>query len=263
MRMTNEQLAGKIKAGEKDYALQLWQQTERFIGRQAGKYMRGLATYRGIDEEDLKQSGFLALMDAAEHYDPEGGASFVHFLSFYLHSYFAQTAGLRTDCTTQDPVNSPISLDRPATPDSDETLGDLQGTDDHELDDAESRIYNDQLRAELEAALEQLRPSEARAIRDRYFLDKTLQEAAEAAGVTPEMIRQRERHALRVLNQKARAKKNRLLAFIELSTNFYTRTNFQNSQLSPVEKLAIYREQMEAWYNDLMAGKPHKLPKFL
>lgn len=251
--MTNEELAVRIRSGEKEYALQLWKQTERFIGKQARQYMANLITPRGIDVEDLKQAGYLAMIDAAEHYDPDGGASFLHFLTFHLHHHFTMAAGLQSDRSKGDPINTEISLDRQLREGKPETLADLQTTNDDALEAAEKRIYNVELRAALENALDQIRPEDARTIRARFFDEKTLAETAEESGVSTERIRQRERHGLRDLERKARAKKNSLLAYIELRTDYYHRTNYQHTLTSPVEALAIYREQLQSIYERMTA----------
>lgn len=79
--MTNEQLVVRIQAGI-DVAsniLTLWQQTKNFIYTLARKYF-GYA-----EEEDLMQEGYLGLCEAVRHYDPEQGASFVHYATFWIN----------------------------------------------------------------------------------------------------------------------------------------------------------------------------------
>lgn len=78
--MTNEQLVIRIQAGIDipDNMAQLWQQNQGIIGQMAGKYSH-LA-----EEEDLKQEGYFGLCEAAERYNPEEGASFLTYASYWI-----------------------------------------------------------------------------------------------------------------------------------------------------------------------------------
>ena len=78
--MTNEELAIKIKAGidVPENMLQLWQQTKAFIHTVALHY-RGCA-----DLEDLEQEGYLALYNAVDGYDPEGGRGFLSYAALWI-----------------------------------------------------------------------------------------------------------------------------------------------------------------------------------
>lgn len=78
--MTNEELAVRIRAGVDvpENMLQLWQQVKAFIHTMALHY-RGYA-----DLEDLEQEGYLALYDAVDGYDPEGGSVFLSYASFWI-----------------------------------------------------------------------------------------------------------------------------------------------------------------------------------
>lgn len=246
--MSNEEYAAEIQRGHKEYMLPLWKQTERFIGMQAGRYLERLDGCRGIEEDDLKQAGFLALADAADQYDPDGGASFVHYLSFHLHRRFVETAGLRTDKTTADPINSPISLDQPIEDGDGATLGDLQRDPQNVIEEAEERIRNDQLRAELEKALSKLKPADAAAIRLRYFDNMTLMAAAEALGITPQAVRERQAHGLRELRRAPNRKA--LETYLEIRTPFFMKASRGES---PIEKIVLYRERLRNMFSSQQA----------
>lgn len=246
--MTNEELVQEIQAGRKELIETLWEQTERFIGLKAGQYYRLLNGKRGVTEEDLRQSGFFALVDAADKYDPTGGASFCHFLTFYLHKEFTEAAHLRTDRTKSDPLNDAISLDTPIGEDGDSSIIDLQEDPQDDIEDAEHRLYIEQLREALEAVLDKLQPEIADTIRQRYFQNKTLKEVAAEKGVSLERIRQREAKGLRILRQTA--KKNGLDEYIEIRINYFKHTNFNHSFYSPVESLVELRERLEREFEE-------------
>lgn len=75
--MTNEELAALIQAGERERIPELWAQVEKYVWKQANRRALSLEGYGGVTEEDLYQSGFLALLDAVESYDHAAGMSFI------------------------------------------------------------------------------------------------------------------------------------------------------------------------------------------
>lgn len=78
--MDNEQLVTRIQAGE-DVAgnmLKLWEQNRGFIGKTARRYSAG------AEMEDLEQEGYIALCEAAWHYDVTRGAPFISYAAFWL-----------------------------------------------------------------------------------------------------------------------------------------------------------------------------------
>ena len=78
--MTNEQLVALIRAGEDtaNNMLQLWQQNRGFVYKMAKKY----SGYAEVD--DLMQEGYLGLCEAACQYDPDQGATFIHYAVFWI-----------------------------------------------------------------------------------------------------------------------------------------------------------------------------------
>lgn len=245
--MTNEELALSVRDGSADVIL-LWERVEKFICMKAGQYERSLDGCRGVTEEDLRQVGFFALLDAIELYDPNRGASFLHYLSFHLQHHFNEAAGLRTARTTGDPVNSSISLDEPIGEDQDSVLSDLLADGRDDMEGAEQRLYVRQLREALEKALADLTPSEADIIRARYFQNKTLREIAEDRGISQTRVQQQEQKGLRKL--RSRRHKNALESYIDLRTHYYSRSHFKYTLTSPVESLVMLREKLRQEYEE-------------
>ena len=62
--MTNEELAVRIKQGERDKLEELWNQVERFIWKMANRRAYSLEGRNGVTAEDLYQAGYLAMVDA-------------------------------------------------------------------------------------------------------------------------------------------------------------------------------------------------------
>lgn len=78
--MTNEQLVARIQGGGNiaENMLSLWEQNKGFISVMARKY-EGYA-----ELEDLEQSGYIGLNDAAQHYDPDKEMSFIGYAAFWI-----------------------------------------------------------------------------------------------------------------------------------------------------------------------------------
>lgn len=154
--MTNEELVFAIQAGERERLVELWAQVERFVSIQADRRARQLNGYGGVTAEDLCQSGFLAMVEAADRYDAGSGKSFHGFLAFYLQSYFAEAAGYRT--SRRDAVDFATGLDAPIPGTDDLTAADTVRDPDAAaaFDEAEQRIWLEQLHEALERALDQI-----------------------------------------------------------------------------------------------------------
>ena len=107
--MTVGELAQRVKAGEPGAMLELWEAVRRFVKIKASDYAQ-----RGtVPLDDLLQAGFLAMIDAAERYDPEREqANFLSVLSYTLKTWFAKEAGIKT--SRRDALQYADSLDAPA-----------------------------------------------------------------------------------------------------------------------------------------------------
>ena len=118
--MTNEELAQRIKAGEKDLLGQLWEQTERLLRYLIERELRvsdkeERAEAAGVTREDLYQEGYFALLQAVEAYDPETGFTFSAFLKYPIKSAVNKAIGIRTAAGRNDPAAGAVSLDAPVS----------------------------------------------------------------------------------------------------------------------------------------------------
>lgn len=239
--MTNEELALAIKAGQNALTVELWGQVEAFVQMVARRYYNRLDGCRGVEVEDLVQSGFLALMDAVQGYDPEKGA-FLTYLGNWLHSYFRQAAGLKTKRAARDPISSPVSLDMET--EGGDTLGDLQPDVRNEPEEVEERIYTEQLHAALEKALNMLDAEAAATIRQRFYEGLTLRSIAERSGRTEGHVYRVQNRALSQMYRNAR--RCGLEEFLDVHTNYFRRAGRQRS--SPVEAEVLRREWLRKRY---------------
>lgn len=203
--MTNEELVALIQAGERDRLPELWEQVERFVALQANRLLHAMgpdrAALAGVEFGDLYNSGYFALVDAAERYDPEAGAKFITFFAMRLKSYFSDTTGFRLARQRKDPLNSSKSLDaRLKEGDEDSgAFGDLipdpRAT--KALQDVEDGIQRDYTRQAVRQALEQLPTEERLAIKAYYYEGQTVKASGGAC-----ILERAEMHLRRLLADK-------------------------------------------------------------
>lgn len=251
---TNEQLVEMIQAGRDELFLDLWLRVWRFVWKMAkrryndfyGSGYDGACSAGGVFEDDLFQSGYLALVDAVATFDSSRGFKFLSWLGYFLKKEFRAAQGLRT--SRRDPIDGSISIDRPSVPGDDESepLAELIPSGRKEIMSIEEKIFLEQLREAIETALDKLPEREAYAIRRSYFDGKTYRNIGEAVGVSTDRVRQIIKRGISTLrNQRA---KNRLEEFLRERTNYYkgvgARTYYETGQ-SSTERLALRRVELE------------------
>lgn len=249
--MSNEELVAMIQAGERDKLEDLWEQVEKFVAMQAGKCTRRLEGFGGVSEEDLYQTGFLAMVDAVKRFDPSSGMSFIGFLALRLRTYFAEAAGYRT--SRRDMLDYASSLDDPI-PDTDG----LTATDSLEdqtaqvlFEDVEERVWREQLHEALDMALTLIPEELADTLRRRFYQGQTIVNICAEYEVSFESVRQMEKKGLMAI--KRSRMRRELAQFIELKTHYYSGVglgSFQHVGSQP-ERLAILREE---WENETVHG---------
>lgn len=247
--MTNEELAARIQAGERDQLPALWEQVERFVAMQAYRVARAVGPRAGVTAEDLYQAGYLALVEAVDGYDAERGASFIGYLSLCLKNAFAEAGGWRG--SKRDPLQGAVSLSAPLDDDGDGgTLGDMIADPTDPFTPVEATLWHQQLREVLDPALDALPDGGGDLLRKRYLQGQTIADLAQAAGRSPESIRQRELKA--ILNIKSSHYGHRLYSFVEGRTDYYRHVGarrFNTTHTSAVEALVLRREELTAAFN--------------
>ena len=197
--MTNEELVILIQQGNADSIIELWEQTKRFISIRAEAYLNN-STFSFDFLPDLEQAGYFALIDAAETYDPDKGASFIHYLTFHLKNNFREALGIRSDRQSRDPLHNASSLDMPiknSKSDDSFLISDIYGSEDLAYEDVEEKVYREELRGLLQNEIDLLPDKEARAIEMHYWQGMTYQEIADVEGTSLEQIRQRNATGIR------------------------------------------------------------------
>ena len=95
--MSNEELAIAIRQGDQGRTLELWEQVNGLVKRKAMQIMTALqlsGNPRGVEFDDLYQTGYLAMVAAVETYSPERGAFSTWFM-FHLKTAFSEATGYR------------------------------------------------------------------------------------------------------------------------------------------------------------------------
>ena len=111
-------LAADVRDGKADI-LTLWSAVVRFASQQAGRWTQAFRESAGIEESDLMQAAFLALIEALTAWKPERGV-FLTMFDFKLKSSFTVACGMRTKRDKEDPLRrNHISLDMPLDTDGD------------------------------------------------------------------------------------------------------------------------------------------------
>lgn len=209
--MKNEEIVARIQAGEGELVAELWNQVEWLVAWKARRVINAIDGKSGAVFDDLYNSGFLAMVAAVNTYKPESGA-FTTWLMFYLKTEFAEVTGIRTLKSKNDPLRNAMSLSSPIGDDDDsgeliDIVPDPCG--EKELEAAEDRIWYEQLRKAVAAALEEIPAEQSRVIRCRYLEGKTLTATGEDMGLNLANIQNLEGKGLRALRQPKIAKKIR------------------------------------------------------
>lgn len=238
--MTNEQLAKQIQDGGEDLALQLWEQTKRYVAKMAIRWYLHFEGGRGVEVADLIQSGYLAMLDAVRTFE-DGNGSFLSWLTYRLQNEFGALYGIRTERTKRDPLNIAISLDAPIGDEDGMTIAETVVDPDGEngYRDIEEDSYITALREALEKALNDIPPKNADVIRKRWLHGEAQKDIATAAGVSPQEIHNRERKGFSLLRRPQTIKKLR-------EFNPYAFTSYgawYQSGMSVQERYVIYSDR--------------------
>ncbi len=239
--MTNEELAVAVAQGQDELQLQLWEQIEDFVRMRAHRAFVLCGGRGGVTIEDLIQQGYIAMRQAVTTYNAEQSA-FLTYFDLWLRSAFAEACDYRT--AKRDPLNSAFSLDAPVDGGEDETSTYLDFLVDpsEPYEDADQRVYIEQLHNALDAALDGLPPKRASILRAMYWQGKTNTQIAAERGVSIQNIGSMARHGIDDLRRSSAARS--LQQFLDERTDFYSgtgRCSFEANG-SSVERAVIRRE---------------------
>lgn len=209
--MSNEEMALRIQAGEKELLGELWDGVEKLIRKQANRVSRALGGKVGVEADDLYQTGYFAMVAAVDTYTAEAG-SFVNWLMFHLKTAFAEATGYRTVKGHQEPLSNCISLDKPIGDDADGAVfGDLIPDPQAAttMESIEERLWREQLHEAMEAVLGELPKEQSAILRHRYYAGHTLAATGAKLSIPAEEVRKLEGRGLKALRHYKLARKIR------------------------------------------------------
>lgn len=174
----------------------LWLAVKRLIGLWACKHGENRRLY---DLDDLMQSGYLALHDAVQGFDPEAGMEFTTYLNYHIRGRFAEVSGRRGSKTR--PELGAVSLDAPL--DGDDASARIDFIADPEsryiYDDLTERIGNRQMYDAIIMEMQKLPDEHRRALELTLIGGKSYKAAAEIEGCAPDTMRKWKEKGLRKL----------------------------------------------------------------
>lgn len=211
----NEELIRRIKAGE-DLLLELYGDNIKIIQREANYY--------GKDAEDLVQQGFLVLVDAVKHFDPDRGAPFFPYFRKCLRYSFSRYIGSRP---------ATISLETELF--EGVTLADTLKSDLDLEGDAVRAAYIDALSDALSASLSKLNTEIREVVTVKYKNNLTRAETARRLCRTVQEIQALEAKAMR------RLRKDRALREFVTSDCYHGVgvSTFRRTWTSSTERIAL------------------------
>ncbi len=228
---TNEALAARAKAGDKEAATQLWQQNRGLMGiwgRRLYTAYRGRATASGVTLEDVEQIGFPAVAAAACGYDTAQGTQFTTYLAYHFRREFFALVGLRTERQKQEPLCRACSLDAPIDAEDAESATRAELVPDAgaaaQMENAEEKIWTEQLHAALEDSLQAIDPRLASVLRQRYFSGMTHTQLAAVMGVSKQHVQSQEQAGLRAMRRRNSCRLAQFRA--EIVSRAYRHTGF-------------------------------------
>lgn len=228
--MTNESLALMIQSGHHELIENLWLQTEPLIKRIVRKWYKlheDDCRKTGTTLDDVQQEAFFALLEAVYAYKKETGYKLTTYLTYHLKNAFNALVGYRSKTT----LNHCISIDAPLTTDEEgnaltiaDTLPDEAATE--KIEETERAIYNKQLSADLNTAIEGLNSTQQEVIKQRYYKWLTIADIARERQTTPSKVS--------VINNKA---------LFTLSKNKTLQERYRQDIISA----HAYRSSFSAW----------------
>lgn len=195
--MSNEELVELYQKGNSEVLDRLIQANTGMVFKIANKFYTG--NTNSIDIEDLEQEGYIGLMIAANKYraDLENSAAFITYAYYYIYQRMNRFIVSKN-------TNNETSLNVPTNSNDDIELMDNIESIDYSFENVEEKIYIEQLRNELEQAMNENNTLfEREILKLRYGWDNnkvcSQNEVAEIFDAYPNKIANNEVKALRKL----------------------------------------------------------------
>ena len=257
---TNEELAELIKQGHTELYNDLWEQMKKLLIFKASafysRYMQRLQA-RGVCLEDLEQECFFVLVDMVNAYELEKDIKLSSYVNYLMKNRFKRhVLGFDSNNEDKDALNGARSLDDDLKgfAGEDITLSDTieDETAAASFDEAEERIYTNQLHGALDRAMtEALTDEQRKIINLRYYRECNISETARACDMTFSKARKRECDALKALRDRNELKPYKELiksndSFLEdMAYGFTGLGSFKNKWASSEEFIIEMQEYLK------------------
>lgn len=178
--MTYEELAALAQTGDEDAGECLIRQFRDIVRGKARKYF-----IAGADSEDVVQEAMIGLFKAIQSYDPARGAGFKTYAEICINRQIIsaiKAAGRKK----HGPLNSSLSLSRPADEDPTRTLEESIAAK-GESDPEKLMIMKEIVDCIMKNSTETFSPFETK-IMTEYMLGSTYGEIADKLGKTPKAV---------------------------------------------------------------------------
>lgn len=214
---TNENLCTAYQNGDHEALCKLWEKNEKLLFimlQRLHEKCKGRAAARGIEFEDLLQSGFIAVESAARAYRHDTGAKFSTYLQYHVRSVFFSMIGFRTEREKRDILACAERFETPIPGDNEQlTIGDTipDKISAEALENVEEHLFFDELSKAICGVMNKLTDQQAEVLRKRFYNKMTVKQIANQKGVSTSEIRRIELNAL----SKMRRHSHRLRSFAE------------------------------------------------
>lgn len=218
--MTNEELIISYREGNKRALDELVTTNQGIIHKIANKYY---GINKKLEFEDLTQAGNIGLMKAVNRYDPnlENAAKFITYAVDYIDRFINNEVNGQSSKSRGNTKlsNSCTSLNQFIGDDNDTELIEMIESDSDDIALIEDRMYYDEMRSNLEAAMMKSNSLEEREVlRFKYGWNgnpMTLKEISDIITISEEKTRQCYNRALRRLRNNMDLRKYWVKIYME------------------------------------------------
>ncbi|MEQ8154994.1 MAG: sigma-70 family RNA polymerase sigma factor [Clostridiaceae bacterium] len=206
--MTNEELVYLYQNGDRRALEELTLKNQGIINKLASKFY--VERTSSIDIEDLKQEGYIGLITAANRYDLNNHkkAKFITYATYWIYQKMQRFISCR-NTNDEKSLNESIGDDEGNTK---ELIDSLEDENNH-YESIEDKIFNQQLRAEIEEAMMILTLRQREVLKLHYGFDMepmTLQEIGDLFEIDRKTAYSQEVTALGKLRHSKWGKKKRM-----------------------------------------------------
>jgi RNA polymerase sigma factor (sigma-70 family) len=253
-RVSNEELVDRIKAGEKELILDLWQKVRKLVIKIIlRRYLPEDGCTNRVELDDLIQAGFIGMIGAIRDFDSSRGFRFTTYLGKHLANAAREALGIRTQ--KRDPLIDAISIDQSISSGQDDEISIIDAlpdmTQQYVYDDLIDELAGKEDINTIFTQIKQLEPIEKEFLIEKYFNGRTFKEIGETHGTCYQDVRKKISDSLRKIRRSDVGQKIAGERYMDRNTNFYARKgldSFNTSFSSVVEDIVERRERLRKSY---------------